>query len=128
MIHHVAIEVAPDDLSRSVEFWQLLGFTRVEPPPSLARFTWLERGGTQIHLLPTESPTVPPSAHVAVVAPAASDGGRHSDFDGVVQRLAAAGFEVERRGEHWGSPRAKAVAPGGHQVELMESPPRRSVD
>jgi catechol 2,3-dioxygenase-like lactoylglutathione lyase family enzyme len=119
VIQHVAIEVEPGDLSRSVEFWQLLGFTQVEPPPSLAQFTWLERGGTQIHLLPTESPTVPPSAHVAVVAP---------DFDAAVARVEGAGFEIERRGEHWGAPRAKAIAPGGHLVEVMESPPHRSVD
>jgi catechol 2,3-dioxygenase-like lactoylglutathione lyase family enzyme len=132
VIHHVAIEVAPVDLGRSVGFWELLGFTQVEPPPSLAQFTWLERGGTQIHLLPTESPTVPPNAHVAVVTPtqeSTADGEDGAlDFDTAVARLEAAGFEVERRREHWGAPRAKAVAPGGHQVELMRSPPRRSVD
>jgi catechol 2,3-dioxygenase-like lactoylglutathione lyase family enzyme len=116
MLQHVGIEVAPADLERSVEFWQLLGFERVEPPETLAEFTWLEREGTQIHLMPTESPTVPPHGHVAVVAP---------DFDEAVERLAAAGFEVERRSEHWGAPRAKAAAPGGHVVELMAAPPHR---
>src|SRR4051794_1419004 len=98
MVHHVAIEVEPDDTERSVGFWELLGFTRVEPPPTLATFTWLEHGGTQIHLLPTERPTVPGTGHVAVVV---------SEFEAAVAGLAAAGFEVERRAEHWGAPRAK---------------------
>jgi catechol 2,3-dioxygenase-like lactoylglutathione lyase family enzyme len=115
VLQHVAIEVAPGDIERSVEFWQLIGFEQVEPPESLAKFTWLEREGTQIHLMPTASPTVPPRGHVAVVAP---------DFDEAFDRLAKAGFEIERRREHWGAPRAKAVAPGGHLVELMEAPPR----
>jgi catechol 2,3-dioxygenase-like lactoylglutathione lyase family enzyme len=114
MLQHVAIEVSPADVERSVELWQLLGFDRVEPPDSLAEFTWLERKGTQVHLLPTESPTVPPHAHVAVVVPG---------FEEAFDRIAAAGFEIERRREHWGAPRAKVTAPGGHVVELMAAPP-----
>jgi catechol 2,3-dioxygenase-like lactoylglutathione lyase family enzyme len=119
VLHHVGIEVAPADLERSVRFWELLGFEQVEPPPTLAEFIWLERTGTQIHLMPTESPTVPSRGHVAVVAP---------DFERTVAGLTEAGFEVERRGEHWGAPRAKATAPGGHVVELMAAPPDMSSD
>jgi hypothetical protein len=114
VLHHVGIEVAPSDVERLAELFELLGFERVEPPPSLSRFTWLERSGTQIHLLPDEEPVVPPEGHVAVVAP---------DFEASCERIAAAGFEIERRGEHWGSPRAKVTAPGGQVVELMEFPP-----
>jgi catechol 2,3-dioxygenase-like lactoylglutathione lyase family enzyme len=116
MIQHIGVEVPPADVERSVRFWELLGFERVEPPSSLAEFTWLERGGTQIHLMPTAEPTVPPRGHVAVVAP---------DLEAAVATLAEAGFEVERRGEHWGAARAKATAPGGHVVELMAAPPNR---
>jgi catechol 2,3-dioxygenase-like lactoylglutathione lyase family enzyme len=114
VLHHVGIEVAPADLERSVRFWELLGFAEVEPPPSLSEFTWLERAGTQIHLMPTDEPTVPPRGHVAIVAP---------DFDAAFAALAGEGFEIERRGEHWGAPRAKAIAPSGHVVELMAAPP-----
>ncbi|HEY5976602.1 MAG TPA: VOC family protein [Solirubrobacterales bacterium] len=133
MVHHVAIEVRPADVERMVELFELLGFKQVDPPPSLAEFTWLERGGTQVHLLPTEPPTVPPTGHVAVTlsnshSRADSDQTRALDFDEVVARMRAAGFEVERRGEHWGSPRAKVTAPGGHTVEVMGSPPDRTVD
>jgi catechol 2,3-dioxygenase-like lactoylglutathione lyase family enzyme len=114
MLHHVGIEVRPAEIARAVEFWELLGFAEVEPPPSLAEFTWLERSGTQVHLMPTESPTVPSRGHTAVVA---------TDFDTAVERLREGGFEVERRREHWGAPRALAIAPGGHRVELMAAPP-----
>jgi catechol 2,3-dioxygenase-like lactoylglutathione lyase family enzyme len=114
VLHHVGVEVEPGDVERSIVFWELLGFQRVEPPAALARFTWLEGGGTQIHLLPTEPPTVPSAGHVAVVAP---------DFERAVAGLTEAGFQVSRRSEYWGAPRAKVVAPGGHTVELMSAPP-----
>jgi len=114
MLHHVGIEVRPDEIERSVEFWEALGFEQVESPPTLSEFTWLERDGTQVHLMPTEEPTVPARGHTAVVV---------ADFDRAVADLGERGFEVERRREHWGAPRARAVAPGGHRVELMAAAP-----
>ncbi len=114
MIQHVGVEVLPADLERSVHFWELLGFARVEPPASLDEYVWMEREGTQVHLMPTAAPTVPPRGHVAVLMP---------NFEATFAALAEAGFELERRGEHWGASRAKATAPGGHVVELMASPP-----
>jgi len=115
MLHHVGIEIAPAAIERAAELFELLGFERVEPPPTLAEFTWLEREGTQVHLMPEEQPTVPARGHLAVVAP---------DFEATVARLREHGFEVEPRGEHWGAPRAHAIAPGGHRVELMAAAPR----
>jgi hypothetical protein len=116
MLHHVGIELRPADVDRAVELFELLGFARVEPPPTLSEFTWLEREGTQVHLMPEERPAVPARGHLAVVAP---------DFEATVARLREHGFEVEPRGEHWGAPRAHAIAPGGHRVELMAAPPPR---
>lgn len=116
MLQHIGVEVRPEEVAPSVVFWEALGFERVEPPESLREFTWLERGGTQIHLMPTAEPTVPPRGHVAIVA---------EDFDAALGRLGAAGFEPLPRREHWGVPRAKAVAPGGHTVEIMAAPPPR---
>jgi catechol 2,3-dioxygenase-like lactoylglutathione lyase family enzyme len=116
MLHHVGIEVRPEEIERSVELWELLGFERVESPPTLREFTWLEREGTQVHLMPTESPTVPPRGHVAIVV---------ADFEATFAAVKEAGFEAERRREHWGAPRARVIAPGGHRVELMASPPSR---
>lgn len=114
MLHHVGIEVGPDEIERSIEFWEALGFAVVEPPATLSEFTWLERDGTQVHLMPTDQPTVPARGHTAIVA---------QDFDGDVATLRELGFDVERRRDHWGSPRALAIAPGGHRVELMAAPP-----
>lgn len=114
ILHHVGIEVAPADVEATVGFFELLGFERVEPPETLREFTWVERDGTQIHLMPCEAPVIPRVGHIAVVAP---------DFEETLERLQSAGFEAERRREHWGSPRAWARAPGGHLVELMAAPP-----
>jgi len=114
-LQHVGIEIEPGDVDRAVEFFTLLGFKRVEPPPALAAgFTWLEREGTQIHLMHEEHPSVPPRAHLAVVTP---------DFDATLGRLHEHGFETRRGREHWGAPRAHAIAPGGNRVELMAAAP-----
>jgi hypothetical protein len=112
----VGIEVRPADIERSVELWQTLGFVRVKPPATLAEFIWLEREGSQVHLMPTENPTVAPRGHVAIVA---------SDFEPTIAALRERGFAVEHRREHWGAPRALVIAPGGHRVELMAHPPER---
>ena len=118
MLHHVALEVEPEAIGRAREFWAALGFEEVAPPGSLAeRSTWFEREGTQVHLVYVAEPTVPEEGHAAVVV---------EDFDRAVGRLEDSGFEVERRSEHWGAPRAKATAPGGHLVELMAAPPDSS--
>lgn len=115
MLQHVTLEVTPGDVERSVEFWRLLGFERVEAPAALAAtFTWVERRGTQIHLERNDDPVVPPHGHVAVVV---------ADFERAVGGLRDAGFEVRPGREHWGAARAKAIAPGGHTVELMAAPP-----
>lgn len=114
MLHHVGIEIAPGDVEAAVGFFELLGFKRVEPPETLREFTWLERDGTQVHLMPEEEPTVPSPGHLAVVV---------EDFEATFSRVREAGFEIERKREHWGEPRALAIAPGGHRVELMAAPP-----
>lgn len=118
MLHHVGIEVAPADIEATVGFFELIGFEQVEPPATLSKYTWLEREGTQIHLMPEEEPTVPSPGHLAVVAP---------DFEAAVDRLRGRGFMVEPKREHWGEPRALAIAPGGHRVELMAAPPAAQV-
>lgn len=115
MLHHATLEISRSDLERAIEFFTLAGFAEVpEPEPLRGVARWLEREGTQIHLLISEEPVVPPRGHVALVAP---------DFEATLERLRAAGFEVEHKRELWGQPRAGALAPGGHRVELMAAPP-----
>ena len=70
MLQHVSLEVRPDQVRDCVAFWELLGFTEIEPPPILRdRFTWVERDGTHIHLVPVDDPAVPKEGHTAIVAP-----------------------------------------------------------
>lgn len=114
MLHHVGIEVAPAEIERTIELFQLLGFALVEPPETLREFTWLEREGTQVHLMPTESTTVPKRGHTAVVV---------TDFEPTLAALAEHGFEVEPRRPHWAAPRALTFTPDGHRIELMAHPP-----
>jgi catechol 2,3-dioxygenase-like lactoylglutathione lyase family enzyme len=114
VIHHVGIEVAPEDVERAAELFELLGFARVQPPPTLTEFTWLEREGTQVHLMPDPNPIAPPRGHLAVVVP---------EFEATLAALRERGFEVETAREHWRAPRARVLAPAGHRIELMAAPP-----
>lgn len=115
MLHHVSLEVPPEDIPRSAEFWRALGFEPVPAPSEVAAYvTWLEHDGTQIHLIHTPEASVPTVGHTAVVTP---------DFEAALARLSDAGFEVQAARQLWGEPRAFAIAPGGHRVELMAAPP-----
>jgi catechol 2,3-dioxygenase-like lactoylglutathione lyase family enzyme len=115
MIHHAALETRLDDLDDEIAFWALLGFERVEPPEGLLdRAAWVQRAGTQVHLLFSEEPVVMPRGHVAVVA---------DDYQSAVERLRAAGFAPDPHPERWGSPRSFVTSPAGHRVEVMAFPP-----
>ena len=117
MLQHVSLEVPAPEGDASVEFWAMLGFESVEAPEAIADYVrWVERSGTQIHLILTDpaSATVPELGHCAVVI---------EDFGETLERLRSAGHEVAEARELWGARRAFAVAPGGHRVELMASPP-----
>jgi catechol 2,3-dioxygenase-like lactoylglutathione lyase family enzyme len=115
VIQHVALEVAAADADACAAFWALLGFVEVAPPPALrASSRWVERAGTQVHLLLADEPVVPPQGHVAVVV---------DDHGAALERLRAAGFVPRPRREHWGAARAFVRDPAGHRVELMAAPP-----
>lgn len=115
MLQHVTIEVSADQVEACVRFYALLGFGQVEPPASLAgRATWVEREGTQVHLMTVDDPVVPPSGHHAVLV---------ADYDATLTALRGSGYEPDPRQEHWGSPRSFVRNPAGHRVELMASAP-----
>jgi catechol 2,3-dioxygenase-like lactoylglutathione lyase family enzyme len=115
VLQHVSLEVPPGQVERTVEFWGLLGFEPAQAPEPIAPYvTWLQRDGTQIHLIHTDAAVVPQLGHAAVVA---------ADFEADVQRLRDSDFEVNEAQELWGASRAFAIAPGGHRVELMAAPP-----
>ncbi|MGH2950994.1 MAG: VOC family protein [Solirubrobacterales bacterium] len=115
MLQHVSLEVPPAEAEASVAFWRLLGFEPVAAPEEVAPYvTWVERSGTQIHLILTDAATVPALGHAAVVV---------EDFEAALGALGDAGHEVEESRQLWGARRAFAIAPGGHRVELMASAP-----
>ena len=114
MLQHVSLEVRPDQVEACVAFWRLLGFEQVAPPPSLARFTWVERNGTQIHLMPFDDPVTTVRGHAAVVV---------EDFEATVETLRGKGFEPREGSNAWNAPRVFVRDPAGNHVELMSSPP-----
>ncbi len=114
MIHHVALETPRAQAEAEVAFWALLGFREVVAPPALReRARWVERAGTQVHVMFADAPRA--AGHVAVVAP--------GDHAAVLDALGAAGHPVEPRAAHWGAARAYARSPAGHVVEVMAAPP-----
>ena len=115
MIQHVTLEVRREDAEAEARFWELLGFSPVEPPAGMGgRSLWLERAGTQVHLAYEPAPDIPARGHVAVVAP---------DYAPTIAALRGAGHPVDPREEHWGAARAYISSPAGHTVEVMAAPP-----
>ena len=118
MLQHVSLETRAADVEAALAFWALLGFEPVPAPPGVRSGTaWVERDGTQIHLLVTEDPVAPTEGHAAVVA---------EDYEGTLERLRDAGFAADPRPELWGARRAFVRSPGGHRIEVMSAPPPRS--
>ena len=116
MLQHVTLEVKPDQVADCVAFWALLGFTQMTPPPLLRhRFTWVEREGTQIHLVPVEAPIAAREGHVAVLA---------EDFDATLQRLTDAGYALREGTNAWDAPRSFVRDPAGHLIEVMSKSPQ----
>jgi catechol 2,3-dioxygenase-like lactoylglutathione lyase family enzyme len=114
-LQHVSLEVTREQVPAEVEFWALLGFEPVEPPGGLPGSTaWVQRDGTQIHLLFADDPVVPPKGHAAVVA---------EDWDAAIAALQAAGHDPQERKRHWGAARAFVHTPAGHTVEVMAAAP-----
>ncbi len=114
MIQHVTREVAPVQLDRCVQFYGILGFRTVPVPSGIAgRALWLERAGTQVHLMTREDAQVQ-SGHVGIVV---------ERYGQTIDRLRREGHEIEPRTAHWGSPRAYVRDPAGHLVEMMAFPP-----
>jgi len=114
MIQHVTREVAPAALDECVRFYGVLGFCPVQVPAGIAgRALWLERAGTQIHLMPRAN-AQGQSGHIGIVV---------EQYDGTIEQLRHEGHAVDPRTAHWGSPRAYVRDPAGHLVELMAFAP-----
>ena len=116
MLQHVSLEVKPDQVRDCVAFWELLGFTEIEPPPILRdRFTWVERDGTHIHLVPVDEPAIPREGHSAVLA---------DDHEAALRALREAGFDPQPGSNAWDAPRWFVHDPAGHLIEVMSKSPQ----
>jgi catechol 2,3-dioxygenase-like lactoylglutathione lyase family enzyme len=114
MIHHVTREVTPQQLDLCEQFYRVLGFHPAQVPTGIAgRARWLERGATQIHLMPRDDAQVQ-SGHIGIIVEA---------YDATIEQLRRHGHEIDSRTAHWGSPRAYVRDPAGHLVELMAFAP-----
>ena len=101
MLHHVGIEVAPEDVERAAELFELLG----------SRGSSRRRPG-RVHLAGTRGDPGPPDAGAGTRGAAArSPGRRRPGLRGDAGALRERGFEVEAAREHWGAPRARVLAP-----------------
>jgi len=115
VLQHVTLEVKPEQVRDCVAFWALLGFDEMTPPPLLRhRFIWVQREGTQIHLVPVEEPIAAREGHVAVLA---------DDFAAALQRLTDAGFTLREGTNAWDAPRSFVRDPAGHLIEVMAKAP-----
>ena len=114
MIHHVGLEVRAAHVDACLQFWAVLGWAQVPQPDGIADGAWVQRDGFQIHLQVREAPVVPAIGHPALVDP---------DLDATAERLAAAGYELLERTQHWNTRRIFTRCPAGHRVELMQAPP-----
>jgi catechol 2,3-dioxygenase-like lactoylglutathione lyase family enzyme len=115
MLQHASLEVGREQVSACVDFWRLLGFEPMTPPPLLRdRVTWVQRAGTQIHLLPVDAPIAARQGHVAVLA---------ENYEGALAALRGGGFEPEAGSNAWDAPRSFVRDPAGHLVEVMSAPP-----
>ena len=115
MLQHVSLEVRPDQIESCVAFWELLGFERMTPPPLLRdRFTWVQRDGTQIHLMPFDDPVTTVRGHAAVVV---------DDYEGTLAALRERGFEPREGENAWDAPRSFVRDPAGNHVEIMSKAP-----
>jgi catechol 2,3-dioxygenase-like lactoylglutathione lyase family enzyme len=115
MLQHVTLEVGPGDVEACLEFWSRLGFEPVVPPPLLRdRFVWVQRGDTQIHMMPVEDPFTTRRGHAAVVV---------DDYEGTLRSLREQGLDPQPGEDAWDAPRSFVRDPAGNLVEVMSAPP-----
>ena len=126
MLHHVSLEVPPEEADRSIEFWGLLGFEEVPAADVLGdSVRWLERDATQIHLILTEGHTAPALGHAAVVAPDHAEAKRRLRDAGRTTEIVPIRTSGDKR------PDASLASIGGKGVfikELEEALVRREIE
>lgn len=115
MLHHVSLEVLPDEADRFGEVLAAIGFERIEAPAALGdAVLWFGRTGTHVHLIVTEGAVAPMLGHAAFVV---------DDLDQAIEKLSAIDVKFTESRQLWGERRGFVLAPSGHRIELMAAPP-----
>jgi catechol 2,3-dioxygenase-like lactoylglutathione lyase family enzyme len=115
MIQHVTRPIQRSQLDDCLRFYGLLGFEEFPVPEGLrGRAVWLAQRGSgpeaaDLHLQFADGPS-PAAGHVAFVV---------QPYEQTLANLREAGYEVESRPEHWGSPRAYVRDPAANLLEVM---------
>ena len=113
-LHHVNVVVAPGRTDAVAPFYALLGMTRVAKPTEGVAQTgaWFDLpGGTQVHVSERAGERHP-EQHFALVV---------DDFEGLVERLRAAGHPWTSKPDIGGARRGMTADPEGNAVELVEA-------
>ncbi len=119
MIQHVTRPIQRSQLGECLGFYGLLGYEQIPVPTGIqGRGVWLARRGSDpktadLHLQFADGPMAD-QGHVAFIV---------ARYEGTLTSLREAGYEIEPRREHWGSPRAYVRDPAGNLVELMARAP-----
>jgi catechol 2,3-dioxygenase-like lactoylglutathione lyase family enzyme len=119
VIQHVTRQILRSQLADCLRFYGLLGYEQIDVPPGIeGRAAWLAQPGASrsqpdLHLQFAET-HAPEPGHVAFVV---------TPYEETLASLRAAGFEIDPRREHWGSPRSYVRDPASNLVELMARAP-----
>ena len=113
-LHHVNVVVPPGCTGAVVEFYELLGLTRVAKPAEgvAATGAWFDfpGGAQQLHVSERDA-QVNAEQHFAIVV---------DDLDRLVTALRDDGHPFERKPDVLGARRGNTADPCGNTVELME--------
>ena len=114
-LHHVNVVVPPGCTDDVVEFYELLGLSRITKPAEGVSQTgaWFAFPGSdqQLHVSEREGDRNP-DQHFAVVL---------DDLDAVIRALRDAGHPFDRKPDLLGARRGVTADPAGNAVELLEA-------
>lgn len=113
-LHHAQLAMPAAAADEARRFYVgVLGMTEVEKPPVLAARggAWFRAGGLELHLGVEDDFRPARKAHPGILV---------SDLDRLVDRLRAAGGEVQWDGEFPGHRRIYAHDPFGNRLEFLQ--------
>src|SRR5215217_5523574 len=93
-LHHVSLEITPQDADRFGELLDAIGFDPVAAPATLGdSVRWFDGDASQVHLILTEGASAAALGHAAFAV---------TPFEEALKSLRGLGFEVEEARQLWG--------------------------